>query len=186
MVASNNSGGSNLTELLFIIEEFEPEIEIENYFFLYGFLNSFIDEDTLKALMNFVEKYDVNDSHILSIIEDYLNENIDEMINRNDIDIDFKAHINQIYYPDGTPDIDIDINSITQEIQDKIEYYLLEFSETVLNKIGLNVSDIVSNQDIDYMAISYLERYQDYDISQNEDYSASYSNEGDIDAIFER
>tara|TARA_B100000949_G_scaffold190078_1_gene173294 strand:- start:373 stop:2658 length:2286 start_codon:yes stop_codon:yes gene_type:complete len=186
LVASNNSGGSNLTELLFIIEEFEPEIEIENYFFLYGFLNSFIDEDTLKALMNFVEKYDVNDSHILSIIEDYLNENIDEMINRNDIDIDFKAHINQIYYPDGTPDIDIDINSITQEIQDKIEYYLLEFSETVLNKIGLNVSDIVSNQDIDYMAISYLERYQDYDISQNEDYSASYSNEGDIDAIFER
>ena len=75
---------------------------------------------------------------------------------------------------------------LTQEIQDKIEYYLLEFSETVLNKIGLNVSDIVSNQDIDYMAISYLERYQDYDISQNEDYSASYSNEGDIDAIFER
>lgn len=189
LITSNEQEGSNLSELLMILTEFEPEIVFENLEFLYGFTEDLWDEETLKDLMNFVEKYEINDSFILSKIEVYLTNYIENMIKNDDLDIDFGDHINHFHYPDGTPEIEINSSSIKYEIHQQIDSFLGDFNESVLAKLNLKTSHLVSDSDIDRMTTSYLEKldYGQYHEDENRDnFRASYSSDDGIDAIFER
>lgn len=187
LVNSVQPRGFNLSELLLILTEFEPQIVFKDFLFLYRFTEDYIDEETLKELMDFVDKFNVQDTYLLSIIEEYINYSLEEMVKNNDLDIDFRNHINSFTYPDGSPELEIDIKAIESEIYDNIDSFLSDFNQSVLEKIDVNTSNVVSNMDIDSMAMSYLEGL-DYDDERGNsgDYSPSYSSEDDIDAIFER
>jgi len=186
LITADEPGGKNLSELLQILTEFELKTEFEDFLFLYGFTENFLDDEVLRDLMNFVDEFDVNDTLILSRIEEYIEYYLDEMVGNNDLDIDFRNHLNHYYYPDGTPDIEIDTNSIESEIYEKIDAILGDFNESVLGRINVNTSNIVSNLDLEDMAISYLESFDYNDHENRGHYSPNLSFQDDIDAIFER
>ena len=137
--------------------------------------------------MNLVDNFNIKDAYLLSVIEEYITYFLEEMVKNNDLDIDFKNHINSFQYPDGTPELEIDIKGIESEIYQNIDSFLSDFNKSVLEKIDVNTSDVVSNLDIENMAISYLEALHDEDdLGNSGTYNNSYSSKDDIDAIFER
>jgi hypothetical protein len=187
LVNTEQPWGNKLSELLLILTEFEPKIELKDFLFLYRFTEDFIDEETLRDLMNFVDAFDIYDTYILSVIEEYISYFMEEMVKNNDLDIYFRNHINNYHYPDGTPDLDIDTKSIEDEIQQNIDLFLEDFNQSTLEKIYVSSSEVISNLDIEGMAISYLESVDyDDDRGYSGDYTSNYSTEDDIDAIFER
>lgn len=181
--------GNNLFELILILTEFEPKIELDNLEFLYNFIEVSLDDDTLKSLFNFIDKFNINDPHILSCIKNHLDSYLDEVINNSDLGIDFRDHLNEYYYPEGEVIYDFDISAIESELYEIIDSYLWDFNESVLKKIEFDSFSVVSTVDIDNMAQSYLENYEPDDELDYEPSESSYNNHSsqmDIDGIFER
>ncbi|MEY8847312.1 restriction endonuclease [Psychroserpens sp. XS_ASV72] len=181
--------GHNLFELLLILTEFEPKIELDNYEFLYDFIESTLDEDALRSLLDFIDEFDIEDQYILSCLEEHLDSYLDDIINNRDLGIDFRGHLNQYYYPDGESVYDFDISAIESELYESLNLYLEDLNQSVLEKIDYDTSRVVSSVDIDDLAHSYLESYEpDYE----PDYEPSgrsydgYSSQDSIDDIFER
>lgn len=183
IVKSDNPRGTDLSELLAILTDFEPEIEIENYAFLYNFIEDSLDEDTLMDLLNFIDAFNINDVNILSQVENLIELYLEDIIQNNDLEIDFGSHINQHSYPD----FDLDKNGVESDISTTLDSFLENFNKNVLEKIEFSTSNIISSLDIDDMAITYLEN-QDYEYDGEMVGSFNYgtSYEDDIDAIFER
>ena len=186
---AESPNGSKLFELILILTEFEPKIELENYEFLYNFVERTLDEDTLKSLLDFIEEFNIDDQHILSCVEEHLDVYLKDVIKNSDLGIDFRGHLNHYYYPDGEPFYEFDISAIESEIYQSLDSYLEDFNPSVLEKIEFDTSRVVSSVDIDEMANSYLESYEpDYE----REYGPSgrsydgYSSQDDIDNIFER
>lgn len=186
---AESPNGSNLFELILILTEFEPKLELDNFEFLYSFIEATLDDDTLKSLLNFIDEFNINDPHILSCIENHLDVYLNDVINNNDLDIDFRGHLNEYYYPDGEPVYEFDISAIESELYESLNSYLEDFNESVLEKIEFDTSRVVSSVDIDEMAQSHLENYEpDYE----RDYEPSggsydnYSSQNYIDDVFER
>ena len=186
LIVAIHPEGQRLLELLMIVNDFEPKIEIEDYGFLSGFINDDIDINTLKYLSDFIDEFNITDSYILNQVHDNISSFLETMARRNDLDIDFSYHIKQNYYEDGYVDYDINLNSLESEVYEKLESNLEGFNESVLEKINFDTSAIVSDLDLDGMATSYLENYEpDYRSNSNEDYYIQ-SYHDNIDAIFER
>lgn len=186
---AESPNGSKLFELILILTEFEPKIELENYEFLYNFVERTLDEDTLKSLLDFIEEFNIDDQHILSCVEEHLDVYLDDIIKNSDLGIDFREHLNHYYYPDGEPFYEFDISAIESELYQSLDSYLEDFNPSILEKIEFDTSRVVSSVDIDEMANSYLESYEpDYE----REYGPSgrsydgYSSQDDIDNIFER
>ena len=146
-----------------------------------------MDEDTLKGLLNFIDLHNIDDTHIISQIEDHLETYLRDIINSNDLDIDYGKHISYSYDPEGYADHSIDTTGIESEVAENLNSFLENFNELVLKRIGFNTSNIVSSLDIENMAENYIEN-QTYDDDEriNVDYNNSSSSQDDIDAIFER
>src|SRR5690606_1127693 len=137
LINATNPTGNKLWELLYILLEFEPKIEFENFKFLYNFLNSVDDEDTLEKLLEFVDKYKVDDEYILMQIEDLIDEYIKNIIDNRELDIQFAEYINyQVYDSDGFPEYDINLNGLEDEIREKLDSCLDNLNENVLEKIS--------------------------------------------------
>ncbi|MDN3594316.1 restriction endonuclease [Zunongwangia endophytica] len=181
--------GQNLYELLRILTGVEYKLKFDNYDFLYKFIDTMLDEDTLKILLNFIEEFNVNDSHILSVVEDHIEVFLEQMASEYNLDIDFSNYINNIYYPDGNRDFEIDISGAESEAYDRLSDFLSDFNQSALDRIDVNIGNIVSNIDMDHRANIYLENYARdsyYDDDHRGSYRSSYSLEDDIDSIFER
>lgn len=186
---SENPNGSNLFELILILTEFEPKIELDNYEFLYDFIEKTLDEDTLKSLLDFIEEFNIEDQHILSCVEEHLDVYLNDIIKNSDLEIDYSAHINHYYYPDGEPFFEFDISAIESELYQSLDSYLDDFNSSVLEKIEFDPSRVVSSVDIDEMANSYLEGYEpeyERDYGPSARSYDSYSSQDDIDDLFER
>lgn len=189
LIEIENASGDKVWELLMILSDFEPEIKFKNFKFLYHFIDDIEDEDTLKRLLNFVDKHNVDDENIFVQIDSLLQKYLRNIVDNNDFDIDYSKYVKQNYHYDSDYlDYDIDMHGIEDEIKGYVDSYLDDFNINVIDRIALDTSNIVSGIDIDYKVTSYLESYElDYD---RENYSSSYysarSNEDDIDAIFER
>ncbi|WP_111307423.1 restriction endonuclease [Confluentibacter sediminis] len=187
LIISDKPIGNRLRELLIILTEFEPKIEYSDFKFLYDFIEYPLDEDTLKYLLNFIDKFNIEDEHILSEVENHIENYLDDVLNNNDLGIDYRSYINQYHYPDGYPEFDIDIHGIESEVYESLNSFLDGFNINVLDKIGFDKSRIVSNLDLERMAISYFESYEPDDDNELEGgYHSNFSSEDDIDAIFER
>jgi broad-specificity NMP kinase len=182
LINANNPSGDRLSELLKILTEFEPNLEFEDFVFLYYFIDGYLDEETLKDLLNFIDKFNINDTFILSHIENYIEIHLEEMAKNNELDIDFATHITHLHYPD----FEININDIESEISEKLNYFLEDFNQSVLERISFNTSNIVSSLDIDNMALTYLENQEPIDNDDYFDGDFNASSQDDIDAIFER
>jgi len=187
LINADNPSGVRLWELLMILTEFEPKIEFKNFNFLYNFIEDVSDEDTLKELLNFIDFFEIEDEHILmqaqTLIENYLR----DIVDNNDLDVDYPKHINEYYYPEGYPEYDIDLNGIESEIQESLDSSLDGFNVSVLEKIDFNTSRFVSNLDVEGMANRFYESYEpDYERDYSGGHYSGFSNEDDIDAIFER
>lgn len=187
LINADSPCGNNLSELLMILADFEPKIEFKDYKFLYNFIDNPLDEDTLKGLLNFIDLHNIDDTHIISQIEDHLETYLRDIINSNDLDIDYGKHISYSYDPEGYADHSIDTTGIESEVAENLNSFLENFNELVLKRIGFNTSNIVSSLDIENMAENYIEN-QTYDDDEriNVDYNNSSSSQDDIDAIFER
>tara|TARA_R110002050_G_scaffold287402_1_gene438592 strand:- start:655 stop:2949 length:2295 start_codon:yes stop_codon:yes gene_type:complete len=186
-----NSGypiGNRLPELLNLLREFEGEIEFENYDILHNFIEDIPDEEILKDLSNFVDEFNIQDEYILSQLGTQIELYLEDMISNNDLDIDFSKHIEQYYYPDANPDFAIDTDGIESEIYENLDSFLDGFNISVLERIDLDKSIIVSNLDINDMAIAFMESYEpDYNRGPYSSTTIIYSSsDDDIDAIFER
>lgn len=183
LINADNPRGNNLSELLSILSDFEPEIEFKDYKFLYNFIENFLDEDTLISLLNFIDKFNISDEVILSQVEYHLEQYVEDIIKNNDLDIDFVSYINHYNYDE----LDFDKRGIESNISETLDSYLESFNKNVLDKIEFSTSNIISNLDIDEMVMSYLEN-QDYenDDEMGGSYNNGTSSEDDIDAIFER
>lgn len=187
LINSENAYGNNLFELLMILIEFEPRVEIKNFDFLIGFIENTLDEDTLKRLLDFIEEFNIEDPIILSKIGNRIEDYLEEMASEYNLDIDFSNYINERYYEDGYSNIEININGAESEAFDRLNTYLDDFNQIVLNKVEYDISNIVSNMDLNQMAQDYIERYTpEYDKGIAGRFESSYSSQDDIDAIFER
>ena len=182
------SSGERLWELLFILSEFEPKIKLQNFEFLYGFIDDVNDEDTLKKLLDFVDKNNIEDENILMQINTLLDKYLLSIVNDNDLDIDYSKHItNSFNYYNGYYEPVVNINGIEDEISQNLDSFLDGFNENVLDKISFSTSDILSSIDIDSKVNRFLESYEpDYDREIHGGFNLGSSSEDDIDAIFER
>lgn len=188
LINAENPSGERLWELLNILSEFEPKIKFQNFNFLYNFITSVYDDDTLKDLLDFVDENNIEDEKILNQIEVLLNKYLRSFVDDNQLSIDFPNYISTSY--DDYSDIEVDINGIESEIRDNFDSFLDGFNVNVLDRISFDTSDIVSSIDVDNMVTRYLESYEpDYD---RDAYRGSFSDISgssggdDIDAIFER
>lgn len=182
-------GGDNLPELLIILTEFGSRMEFENFNFLHNFIHDSLDPETLGELTNFIDRFNVEDDYILSqtasSIENYLRDIIDD----NDLGINYRNYINHFYYPDGSLDYEIDIAGIRSDVHRNIDSFLDGFNSTVLEMIDINTSDIVSRINIEDKASRFMESYGDdyYDDDVRGGYfNSGRSSQDDIDAVFER
>ncbi|WP_298117285.1 restriction endonuclease [Flavobacterium sp.] len=187
LINAKNPCGNKLSELLMILKEFEPRIEINNYEFLYNYVENYLDDDTLKQLLNFIDEFDINDSIILSQVEEHMENYLNEMLSNNDLDIDYSKYINHYQYPDGNLDYVFDTKGIESDINESLNSFLDGFNESVIEKIGFNTNQIISKLDVESMAMDYLEsQVPDFDDETGTDYYTNSSSQDDIDAIFER
>ena len=108
--------GTRLFELLIILTEFEPKIKFKNFEFLHNFIEDSLDEDTLKDLLNFIDEFNIDDEHILSTVENHIEVHLQDIADNNDLEIDFRNHINIYHNPEGYHDYDIDTAGIESEI----------------------------------------------------------------------
>lgn len=183
LVNADNPQGTNLSELLSILTDFDPEIEFKDFKFLYNFIEDFADEDELIDLLNFIDKFEINDKNILSQVENHIELYLEDIIKNNDLDINFGNYISHHSYPD----FDLDKSGVESDISDTLDSFLENFNENVLEKIEFSTSKIISSIDIEDMAISYLESQDyEYDKEMGGSYNSGSSYEDDIDAIFER
>ena len=187
---AENPSGKNLFELTLILTEFEPKIVLDNYEFLYNYIDEALDEDTLKSLLNFIDEFNIDDSYVLSQVENHIEVYLDDVINNSDLGIDFIGHMNQYHYPDGEPVYEFDLSAIESELYESLNSYLEGFNESVLEIIKFDTSKIVSSIDIEEMAQSHLENYDGPDYEREYGPSGgsyeNYSSQDDIDNIFER
>lgn len=146
LVSSEYAGGNKLSELLMILREFEPKTEIEDYRFLYHFIDDLPDEDTLKELLNFIDDFDIGDEHILQQVGIRVEEYLHDMIKNNDLDIDYSKHIQHYYHPEGYSDCDIDTRGIESDVNEILDSFLEGFNESVLQRINVNTSNITSGR----------------------------------------
>jgi len=183
LINADNPQGNYLSELLSILTDFDPKIEIKDFKFLYNFIEDFLDEDELTNLLNFIDKFDINDKDILSQVENHIELYLEDIIKNNDLDIDFGRYVNQ--YTDS--DFDLDISGIESDISSTLDSFLENFNKNVLGKIEFSTSNIISSLDIDDMATSYFESQNyDYDDEMRGSYNVGSSSDDAIDAIFER
>lgn len=179
--------GNKLSELLMIIKEFEPKIDIKNYKFLNGFIENQLDEDSLKELLNFINEFDINDANILEKVEEQLENYLTEYVKFNDLDIDYSKYISNYQYQEGYLDFLIDIEGIELEASKRLNSFLDDFNQNVLGKIEFNTDIIIANLDFESMANDYIERQApEYGDEILGDYYPNTNSQDDIDAIFER
>ncbi|KIQ16437.1 hypothetical protein RT99_20410 [Flavobacterium sp. MEB061] len=185
LVNATYPSGSKLSELLMILTDFEFEIKITDYTFLQGFLKDSLDEDTLKDLLNFIDKFNIIDEQILFLAGERIENYLQDIVNNSYLDINYNDHLSHIYYEDGYADYTINKEGIESEVNDILTVYLEGFNQSVLERVEYNTSDIVSNLDIDSMAMDYFNS-QDYEPEPINYNSSSSSQDDDVDAIFER
>ena len=186
LIDSQNPKGQKISELLILLNEFSSIIKYKEFSFLYSFIKDIPDDETLKELMDFVEDYNINDSEILSSIEDELNYFLEDFANNsNNLDIDYDSHIEHYYYEDGTPETEINYESLENEINENLNTYINEFNSAILDKIQLETPNILHNLNLEGMVSNYLENQEVEDDRYYRNQTTSYSND-DIDAIFER
>ncbi|MGY0393305.1 nSTAND3 domain-containing NTPase [Bizionia sp. KMM 8389] len=187
LINADNPSGKRTWELLIILNEFEPKIEFNNFNFLNNFIEDISDEDTLKELLNFIDTNNIEDEDILTQVETLIENYLSNIVDNNDLDVDYPKHISEYYYPEGYPEYDIDLNGIESDIQESLDSFLDGFNVSVLEKIEFDISRFVSNLDVEGMANTFFESYEpDYERDYDGGYYSGSSNEDDIDAIFER
>ena len=187
LIIADYPKGNNLSELLMILKEFEPKVEIKNYKFLSHFIENSLDEDTLKQLLNFINEFNINDSKILVQVEEQIENYLMDIVSNNDLDVDYGKHVHSYNYPGGDLNCDIDTSAIESDINDSLNSFLDGFNENVLEKIGFSTDRIIASLDIEEMATDYLERqFNDFDDEMGGDYYSNTDSQDDIDAIFER
>ena len=120
--------GDNLSELMVILKEFEPRIEFENFDFLHNFIHDSLDPYTLMELTNFMERFNVEDHYILSQVASSIESYLKDLVDNNDLDINYRDHINHFYYPDGSDDYEIDIAAIKSDVHENLESILDGFN----------------------------------------------------------
>lgn len=187
LVNTEEASGIELSDLLMILTEFEPKVNIANYRFLHGFINEIDNEDDLKSLINFIDKNNIEDEYILEKASGGIANILHDMVRNNDLDIDFHKHIIHNYYPDGDVDYEIDHNGVESDVHDIFNSYLSDFNESGLLKIGFDVSSVVADVSLENLEQRFLENLgNDYDDEYRPGYTNSSDSSDDIDAIFER
>lgn len=180
------TSGKRLSELLMVLTEFEPKIIIASFKFLHGFIQEIDNEDDLKSLVNYIDKNNIDDEHILDKVTDEIEKILNNMVRNNDLDIDFQKHLIHNYYPDGDSDYDIDLNGVESDVYDIFNNYLTDFNGSGIEKIGFDLSNVVSNVSFEDLAQRFLENQgHDYEDGFGV-YTSSSNPDDDIDAIFER
>lgn len=186
LVGAQSPSGNRLYELLSILEDCEHELKITDYTFIVGFINNNIEEDTLKNLLNFIEKFNINDGDILFHAECQLNLMVEDFA-KGDLQMDFTSHIQQYPSPDGNIETDVDMSGFESDVISSLDSYLSEFNQSVLDLIDIDISNIVATLDLDRKMTDFLESYEPYDSRESgssyQDYQPYQDN---IDNIFER
>lgn len=179
--------GNNLSELLMILTEFEPQVKFENFEFLHNFIDQSFDQDTLKDLTCFIDRFNVEDDYILSKTAENIETYLQDMVDNNYLDINYSNHISHSYYPDGSPDYEVNLAGVESDVHNSLESFLDGFNLTVLQKIDIDTSRIASGIDIDRMVTRYIEDMGgDYEDDDMRGYNSGFSSQDDIDAVFER
>lgn len=178
--------GDRLYELLSILEDCEHELNFTDYTFLTGFINDEIDEDTMKNLLNFIEKFNINDADVLLHAE-YQLKSLLENFAKNDLYIDFGSHVQQYYSPDDD-ETGIDMSGVESDADSSLKSYLADFNQSVVDLIDIDISKTIAILDLDRKVVDFLESYEPYsgrdDMASN--YKGSQQYQDNIDQIFER
>ncbi len=186
LVGAQSPTGNRLYELLSILKDCEHELKITDYTFIVGFINYNIEEDTLKNLLNFIEKFNINDADILFNAERQMNLMVEDFA-KSDLQIDFTSHIQQYPSPDGDIETDVDMSGVESDVISSLDSYLSEFNQSVLDLIDIDISNIVATLDLDRKMTDFLESYEPYDGRDTaSSYQASQPFQDNIDNIFER
>jgi len=145
------------------------------------------DPDTLKDLTSFIDRFNVEDDYILSKTGENIETYLQDMVDNNYLDINYSNHISHSYYPDGSPDYEVNLAGVESDVHNSLESFLDGFNLTVLQKIDIDTSRIASGIDIDRMVTRYMEDMgNDYQDDDMRGYNSGSSSHDDIDAVFER
>lgn len=186
LVRTQLAYGTKLFELLALLNDFDPKIQIDDFQFLHGFIEE-IDEDDLKKLLDYIDGNDIEDEFILEKVNFQIENLLQDMVKNNDVDVDFHKHIMHNYHPDGYADVDIDTEGVESDIHESLNSYLDKFNGGAISKININLSEIVTSYEIENLSRRYLENLgYDDDNGYNSEYTSTGRSGDDIDDIFER
>lgn len=189
LATADSPSGNLLYELLAILEYFNDIdilTDINDYSFLNGFINDDLDEDSLKLLLNFIDRFNIKDEDIIYNANYQLKAMVENFA-KNDLYIDFQNHIQQYFSPDGEIETEIDISAIESEVTTSLESYLSDFNQSPLESVEFDIYEIVTNLDIDSKASDFIESYEPYDgHGTGSSYNTSDPYNDNIDYIFER
>lgn len=195
LLKSEAACGDNFSELITLLLEVEPAVEILDYEFLYEFVDRSLDEEEIKDLLNFIVKFDVEDERILSRAEELTQKYLNDSISVNDLDIDFNnyIHYEPSYSEDHPPDHEIDEAGIESEIYESIDCFLEDFNHSALAILNIDKASIVGELNPKKMAEEYLEA-QNYEPDPDDfrertsptSFDSTENSFDPVDSIFER
>jgi hypothetical protein len=186
LVKTEYTTGHKLFELLTILLDFDPKVELSCYKFLYGFIDNIEYDDDLKKLLDFLEENSIDDDYIMSQINNKIHGFLENMVNNNDLNIDYGEYITYESYPEGYSDYNIDIDGIEAGYHENFNSYLNEFNQSVLERINLDFSDLISSITIEDRARQFVENQGSGYDGEYGTYSTPTNSSDDIDEIFER
>ncbi|MGV3598089.1 MAG: hypothetical protein ACO1PI_09485 [Bacteroidota bacterium] len=182
IINTPDASGNRLSGLITVILNHSESIKIKEFHFLYGFIENYLEEYDLQALVDFIDKFKIVDKEILNEVEIHIENYLIEQV--RDSDIDYSKHLREVYYSDSFVDYDLNEDSVKNELCSEMESKLENFNQTTLGQININIDYIINNIDVHQMYATYIKSLRnDYD---DIEYNHTSSLGDDIDSIFER
>lgn len=179
--------GKKLTELLYLLIEFDEPVEINNFSFLVGFIeNHGLDSDDINKLLELIRKYKIEDEYFIEKFSIGVDSYLRDALNDNKSSLDIGKHIHYYSYMEHE-DMEVDYDGLNSELESLLDSFISDFHEEFSNYTDINESDILASIDIEQEVADYASSYGDYYEDEFRGRTSSSEDSGnDIDAIFER
>lgn len=173
------NGFSNFLKLL---SEYKQDLNIVNFDFLLDMLKErYLEYDGIEGLTEFLRIHCIENPKLFDELKEQIENYLSGVLGSVTADIDLSDYF---YLYDGD-DMNINEDSILEEIEDSLLSYISGLNSNVVDKLDLDIPHIAHQVDIDEMVSDYhrsMDQLNDY-----ADYARGFKDpDSDIDDLFER
>ncbi|MBK8883951.1 MAG: hypothetical protein IPN67_16695 [Bacteroidales bacterium] len=119
--------------------------------------NTALDSTDVEELIEFLNKYKIEDEYILSIIGKSVTSYYSDLLDDNKSSIEVSRHIRHSYSGEyGESGYEIDYDGIQVELEDLLESFISDFENKNLNNIYIDRSIIIANIDLEKIGDDFL------------------------------